>query len=349
MRVVVFLALLIVVALVGYVGITGYFLAHAAASLLKVGAISTLLATAEPPTDPLALGYRGDPRTALGLPFRTVILDMPLGPTEAWLVPAAGPEVGRAIYVHGIAGAREDGYRALSILHEAGWAVLLITYRNDPGAPASPEGTYGFGLTEWPDLEAAVTHLAPTDADAGLLVVAESMGAAILGQFLARSPLAPRVQAVALDSPAISFGAVIDHIAAQGDKLVPGVVAATARQILPFKTPLPPVRGRGRRPLPGLRRAAFHRARQRRPHRAHRTLASPGHQPQRADRHSVDRGGPPGVPCPGPGRLPDRVPGLPGADRRLKPVDLDCHPGPQVIAFRFPFPSPVRGIANLPS
>lgn len=239
MRVVVFLALLIVVALVGYVGITGYFLAHAAASLLKVGAISTLLATAEPPTDPLALGYRGDPRTALGLPFRTVILDMPLGPTEAWLVPAAGPEVGRAIYVHGIAGAREDGYRALSILHEAGWAVLLITYRNDPGAPASPEGTYGFGLTEWPDLEAAVTHLAPTDADAGLLVVAESMGAAILGQFLARSPLAPRVQAVALDSPAISFGAVIDHIAAQGDKLVPGVVAATARQILPFKTPLP--------------------------------------------------------------------------------------------------------------
>ena len=36
------------------------------------------------------------------------------------------------------AGAREDGYRALSVLHDSGWSVLLISYRNDPGAPASP-------------------------------------------------------------------------------------------------------------------------------------------------------------------------------------------------------------------
>ena len=51
MRVVFFLVVLVVAALVGYVGITGYFLAHAAAGLLKVGAISTALATAERPTD----------------------------------------------------------------------------------------------------------------------------------------------------------------------------------------------------------------------------------------------------------------------------------------------------------
>ncbi len=80
--------------------------------------------------------------------------------------------------------------------------------------------------------------MAPTEADR-VLVVAESMGGAILGQFLAQSPLAPRVQAVALDSPAISFGAVIDHLAGQGGKPLPGVIAATARQILPYKTPLP--------------------------------------------------------------------------------------------------------------
>ncbi|HLQ17619.1 MAG TPA: hypothetical protein VK146_01465 [Tabrizicola sp.] len=238
MRVVVFVAVLVAVVLAGYVGITGYFLAHAAVGLLKVGAISTALATVVPPTDPLALGYRGDPMTALALPYQTVTLDMPLGPTEAWLVPAAGTETGRAIYVHGIAGAREDGYRALSILHEAGWSVLLIGYRNDPDAPASPEGTYGFGLTEWPDLEGAVTRMAPTETDK-VLVVAESMGGAILGQFLMQSPLASRVQAVALDSPAISFGAVIDHLAAQGGKPLPGFISAIAKQILPFKTPLP--------------------------------------------------------------------------------------------------------------
>lgn len=238
MRAVFFVLMIVAVALLGYVGITGYFMAHAAAGLLKVGAISTALATAEPPKDPLALGYRGDPMVALSLPFETVTLDTPLGPTEAWLVPAAGTEAGRAIYVHGIAGAREDGYRALQLLHEAGWSVLLIGYRNDPGAPASADGSYGFGLTEWPDLEPAVIRMAPAEADR-VLVVAESMGGAILGQFLKQSPLAARVSAIALDSPAISFGAVIDHLAAQSGKPLPGLIAWTARQIIPFKAPVP--------------------------------------------------------------------------------------------------------------
>ena len=242
MRVLFFIGVLAVVALLSYVGITGYFLAHATAGLLKTGPIAAILATAEPPSDPLALGYRGDPMVALSLPFQTVSLDAPLGPTEAWLVPATGAESGRAIYVHGIAGAREDGYRALSILHEAGWSVLLISYRNDPGAPASPQGTYGFGLSEWADLEVAVQYLAPSDADPKLLIVADSMGGAILGQFLAQSPLAPRVRAVALDSPAISFGAVINQLAAQGGKPLPGLVGWTAKQILPFKNALPMAR-----------------------------------------------------------------------------------------------------------
>jgi alpha-beta hydrolase superfamily lysophospholipase len=238
MRVVLFLLVLIVGAFAGYVGITGYFLAHAAAGLLKVGPIAAVLATADPPTDPLDLGYRGDPMTALSLPYQTLTLETPLGPAEAWLVPAAGIEAGRAVYVHGIAGSREDGYRALTILHEAGWSVLLITYRNDTGAPASPDGSYGFGLTEWPDLEAAVTRMAPTDTDR-VLVVAESMGGAILGQFLTQSPLATRVSAIALDSPAISFAAVVDHLAAEGGKPLPRIIALTAKQVLPFKTSLP--------------------------------------------------------------------------------------------------------------
>ena len=239
MRIVAFIATLAALVLAAYVAISGYFLAHATVTLLRTGPIAALLATAEPPTDPLALGYRGDPMQALSLPFQTVSLETPLGAAEAWLVPAAGAEVGRAIYVHGIAGAREDGYRALSILHEAGWSVLLISYRNDPDAPAAPEGSYGFGLTEWPDLEAAVARMAPTDNDPKLLIVAESMGGAILGQFLEHSPLAPRVEAVALDSPAISFGAVIDTLAAQGGKPLPQLTAWTAKHILGFKSPLP--------------------------------------------------------------------------------------------------------------
>lgn len=238
MRVLVFLLVLIAVAFAGYVGITGFFLAHTTAGLLKVGPIAAVLATAEPPSDPLTIGYRGDPMTALSLPYETLSLETPLGPAEAWLVPSAGEETGRAIYIHGIAGAREDGYRTLQVLHDAGWSVFLMTYRNDAQAPADPGGSYGFGLLEWPDLEAAVARMAPEDTSPGLLVVADSMGGAILGQFLAQSPLAGRVKAAALDSPGISFHGVIDHLAAQSAKPLPGVYAWVARQILPWTSHL---------------------------------------------------------------------------------------------------------------
>lgn len=238
MRIILFVATIAAVALAGYLAITGFFLAHSAAAILRVGSLGGELAAAEKPTDPLALGYRGDPLAALSLPFQTVPLDTPLGTAEAWLVPASGPETGRAIYVHGIAGAREDGYRALSILHEAGWTVLLISYRNDAGAPSDPSGRYGFGLSEWPDLQAAVAYMAPEDSSPGVLVVAESMGGAILGQFLAQSPLAGRVKAVALDSPALSFQAVIGHLSAQSGKPLPGAVAFLAQQLIPWQTGL---------------------------------------------------------------------------------------------------------------
>lgn len=239
MRIVFFVVVLLFLALLGYVGIAGYFLAHTTAGLLKTGPISALLATAEPPTDPLALGYRGDPLQALSLPYQAVSIETQLGPAEAWLVPAAGTEKGRAIYVHGIAGAREDGYRHLSILHEAGWSVLLVSYRNDPSAPPSPEGRYAFGLLEWPDLEAAVAYMAPSDTGPGVLVVAESMGGAVLGQFLMQSPLAPRISAVALDSPALSFRAVVGHLAEQSGRPLYGPMARTAELLLPWLTGLP--------------------------------------------------------------------------------------------------------------
>jgi uncharacterized protein len=238
MRLLLVIALILALAVGSYLGVTGYFLAKAAHDLLRVGNISSVLATATPPTDPLALGYRGNPMVALGLPFQVLPVDTALGPAEAWLVPAAGLEVGRAVYVHGIAGAREDGYRHLSLLHKAGWTVLLISYRNDPDAPADPGGLYGFGLLEWPDLEAAILSVTGVDGPR-VLVVAESMGGAILGQFLQRSPHAGLVKAIALDSPAISFSAVLTHLADQSGKPMSGAIALIASAIAPRLTNLP--------------------------------------------------------------------------------------------------------------
>ncbi len=239
MRIIFFLSFILALALSGYIAVGAWFLSKAATDVLAVGPLTALQRETEAPTDPLALGYRGSPMPALSLPFETVVIDTPLGPTEAWLVPADGPEAGRAIYVHGIAGAREDGYRHLSLLHKAGWSVLLIGYRNDPGAPAAPEGFHGFGLIEWPDLDAAVDRFSPGPDGPGLLIVADSMGGAILGQFLAQSPLANRVSAVALDSPAISFRSVMRHLAGQSGHKLPAATAPIASLLVQRMTALP--------------------------------------------------------------------------------------------------------------
>ncbi|WP_423067804.1 alpha/beta hydrolase [Devosia sp. CN2-171] len=161
-----------------------------------------------PPKDPFELGYFGDPQAALGLPFETVHYDTDLGPAEAWFVPAANVDGPWAIYVHGVGGTRENGYRQLSILHEAGIPTLMITYRNDRGAPADPNPLFSFGMTEWRDLDAAVSWVL-TQGAPNVIVAAESMGGAIAGQFLQHSQQADRVVALALDAPALDFNEVV--------------------------------------------------------------------------------------------------------------------------------------------
>lgn len=83
MRIVLFLLAIVLFALGGYMAITAWFLANAVANTLAVGPLATALAQAEQPDDPLAIGYIGNPQEALGLPFETVIIEMPLGPAEA--------------------------------------------------------------------------------------------------------------------------------------------------------------------------------------------------------------------------------------------------------------------------
>ncbi|WP_162528159.1 alpha/beta hydrolase family protein [Gemmobacter caeruleus] len=162
-------------------------------------------------TDPMILGYRGTPEQALGLPFEEISLDTPLGRAPAWLVPGApGARMG-AIIVHGIGGAREDGYPYLPALHAAGLPVLMMTYRNDAGAPKAPEGLRLFGLTEWEDLETAMATMQARGIDRVVLVGA-SMGGAIVGQFLGRSSRADRVAGLILDAPALDFPAVLRHV-----------------------------------------------------------------------------------------------------------------------------------------
>ena len=64
--------------------------------------------------------------------------------------------------MHGINGTPQVGLRLVPTLRRAGLPTLLITYREDLGAPPSPDGFHHMGLTEWRDLKAAARYALPT-------------------------------------------------------------------------------------------------------------------------------------------------------------------------------------------
>ena len=143
-----------------------------------------------------------DPRTALGLEHEDVRVPTELGDAPAWLVPATSSTW--VVAVHGRGGTRAEALRVTPTLHDLGLPVLAVTYRNDEGAPRSPDGLYHLGDTEWRDVEAAVRFARDRGAR-DVVLYGWSMGGAIVGQFLTRSADAPLVRAVVLDAPVVSW------------------------------------------------------------------------------------------------------------------------------------------------
>jgi uncharacterized protein len=149
-----------------------------------------------------------DPLSMLGLPYETVAFDGPLGRYPAWFVP--GRDSTWVVYVHGRGANRAEGLRTLGVLAARGLPGLLVTCRNDPGAPPSGDGYYHLGLTEWEDLEAAARYALAQGAR-DLVLSGYSMGGQIVMQFMSRSPLAAHVRAVVLESPVLDWNATLEH------------------------------------------------------------------------------------------------------------------------------------------
>jgi len=157
--------------------------------------------------------YAGTPGTALGLPFTEVAVESELGPMPAWLVPPAAGVPLRdtwAVLVHGRGASREECLRAVPVLHRLGFTSLVVSYRNDRGAPRSRGGRYHLGDAEWRDVEAAIGHAVAAGAR-DVVLVGWSMGGAIALQTVSRSWLSDRVRAVVLDAPVIDWRDVLDH------------------------------------------------------------------------------------------------------------------------------------------
>ncbi|HEX7059620.1 MAG TPA: alpha/beta fold hydrolase [Solirubrobacterales bacterium] len=156
--------------------------------------------------------YAGNPTQTLGLPFADVRIPSELGPMPAWMISGEGDTW--AIVVHGINGNPQAGLRIAPTLHRAGLPAMLITYREDLGAPASPDGLHHMGQTEWRDLQAAVRY-ALSHGARRVVLAGYSMGGAIVAQFMQRSPLAPRVVGLVLDAPALNWKRIIEFNATE--------------------------------------------------------------------------------------------------------------------------------------
>jgi pimeloyl-ACP methyl ester carboxylesterase len=206
---------------------------------LKVGAPTAQGSGWPAPQGPADIGYVGDPQAAFQYEFRNVALAGELGTLPAWLVPPASGAVDGpwAIFVHGIGGRRENGYRFLPTLHDAGYSVLMISYRNDSDAAPDPSGLYAFGLTEWRDLDVAVGYALDNGASS-VVLVAESMGGGIVGQFLRQSTRDETMAAIVLDAPAVDFHAILLDQVGRMHFPLPSALASVALWFNGLATPV---------------------------------------------------------------------------------------------------------------
>jgi dipeptidyl aminopeptidase/acylaminoacyl peptidase len=195
---------------------------------------STVLLHPVHETDASRLWPRGPDPGALGLEFEQVLVAGPLGDLPAWLVPpdpaASGADTAAradtwVIAVHGRGVDRRECLRVLPTLHRLGHPVLAVTYRNDVGAPRSPDGFYHLGDTEWADVAAAVRYASGQGARR-VVLYGWSMGAAIIAAYLDRAEPPVPVVATIWDSPLLDWRATLRQQAAL--RRLPPVLARLA-------------------------------------------------------------------------------------------------------------------------
>jgi len=174
-----------------------------------------------------------DPANAYGISFQEVTYPSRGGACPAWYVP--GNSSTWIVMVHGLNASRTESLRALGPAHRAGLPALIISYRNDPGAPADPSGRHQYGATEWYDLEQAIGYATAHGATRVVLFGA-SMGGAVVASFLEHSPSASVVSGVVLDAPMLDLRETVDFGVAQSETpglgIAPPQVLVTSAELL---------------------------------------------------------------------------------------------------------------------
>jgi alpha-beta hydrolase superfamily lysophospholipase len=127
---------------------------------------------------------------------------------------------------------RSEAYKTFESAVPLGFPSLTITYRNDEGLAPSSDRNYGYGRSEWPDLEAAVLY-ARANGASSVILAGYSMGASIVMSFMEHSAQASDVSGLILDAPLLSLEKVIDFQASR--RHLPGLLTDLTRQVTTWR------------------------------------------------------------------------------------------------------------------
>lgn len=150
-----------------------------------------------------------NPKTAYDMDYHIVRYTSELGEYPAWFIPGASKTW--VIFAHGRGAHPNEALRIIPTLADAGLPVLAFNYRNDDGAPASPDRKHWLGLTEWRDLEAAMKYALDNGAE-DFILYGYSMGGGMCLNLLYESDLATKVRGVIMNSPLLDFGGTLDIV-----------------------------------------------------------------------------------------------------------------------------------------
>ncbi len=169
----------------------------------------------------------GDPWRALRLGYNEVTPSSDVGALPCWEVPGRGDTW--VLLVHGYGGTRASALDFLEVVRRFELPAMALSYRNDEGAPPSPDARYHLGDSEWRDVEAAMEHAVASGAER-LVLMGWSMGGAIVLQSLLRARHRRRVAGVVLDCPVLDWRGVL---AEQGSRRnIPAPLVALASRLV---------------------------------------------------------------------------------------------------------------------
>lgn len=164
-------------------------------------------------------GWYYDQPEQLHLPFNKVLISSPVGPCPGWVFPGDPANVNHeswVIQIHGWGSSRAECLRAVPLLNRLGFTSMIVSYRNDGDAPSIASGTSTLGLSEWRDIDAAITFARRSGARS-VILMGWSMGGAIALQTVLRSSHSAFISGVILDSPVVDWPMVLSAQAAQNN------------------------------------------------------------------------------------------------------------------------------------